>query len=416
VYAWWRAEPVGTPTFLGLYRTSGPVAYAAWVLAAVGWVALRRTTARTLIGAAIVITLLTTLSTTLGPERPPLWIVMSLTAFGFLAFLGTRRTGPATVDERWNVPTGALAVAVVASTVMTLWPPAGRFAAYYQPTVARVGAIAGVVVVLTATVALARLVRGRGGLEWLWATVLLALPAGWLGPFEAAALGRPDEPPRFGRLAQVLLASSLAAAAIAVLAQRRPPGATPVRTTNDRDLATAASAAVGFGAGLAVLAGVWAGLNLGPDGWGFAGTDRAAPLPLLVTLAALATCGALGLALRSPRRLGSLVAGAAVALVLGPAVAIYDNVWTFGGWPDYPRTLSLVAMLAFLPLFGCGLLAARRLATGFSWPAAATVAVCVAWVAYVTVPYVRSWAPALLGTIVCCVAVALFGRRSPLAR
>ena len=124
-----------------------------------------------------------------------------------------------------------VAVALAAHAVMVAWPPSGGgFGYYYQPTLARVG-------VVVAAVGRgrggggrrARHLQRRGGRDWLWAAALLGLPAGWLGPFDSAGLRIASDTsvPHFGRLAQVLLASCVAAAAIAWLAGQRRRDPTP---------------------------------------------------------------------------------------------------------------------------------------------------------------------------------------------
>src|SRR5262249_5888933 len=120
------------------------------------------------------------------------------------------------------------------------------------------------------------------------ATALLGLPAGWLGPFDSAGLriAADSAVPHFGRLAQVLLATSVATVTIAGLARRR----TSLKTGPPPSLVPAGAAPVGAAVGLAWF------LALGAQGWlGF--TERA-PMPghVLVTLGALAVAGLCGLA------------------------------------------------------------------------------------------------------------------------
>jgi hypothetical protein len=198
-YAWWRVEPVadsvyiGGPALLGEFRTLGPLAYAAWLLAAVARSILKPAAGRVVIGGAIAITLLVPVLAPLTTvDRPPLWVLMALSVFGGLALAGTSvavgAPGPST-DERLAVPAGAVAVAVTASAAVLLWPPTGvGYGYYYQPTIARVGVVVAAGVASVALVAIARALRRKPAQDWLWATALLGLPAGWLGPFDTAGL------------------------------------------------------------------------------------------------------------------------------------------------------------------------------------------------------------------------------------
>src|SRR5258705_3934677 len=62
-FAWWRVEPISSGVYIGgsalfgQFRTLGPIAYAAWVLAAVGWAFLRPPWSRLLVAAAVLLTL-----------------------------------------------------------------------------------------------------------------------------------------------------------------------------------------------------------------------------------------------------------------------------------------------------------------------------------------------------------------------
>src|SRR5262245_57166107 len=129
-FAWWRVEPVtpdvhiGGSALFGLFRTLGPVAYLAWLVAAAGWAVLRTGPARLLVGFAIAVTLaLPFIAPLTGVDRPPLWVLMALSAFGVLALGGYPR--PLSTDERLAVPVGAVAVGVNASAGHSGWPPLG---------------------------------------------------------------------------------------------------------------------------------------------------------------------------------------------------------------------------------------------------------------------------------------------------
>ncbi len=387
-FAWWRIEPVSTGAFMGgsplfgAFRTLGPIAYAAWIVAALAWAVLRPAAVRVLIGVAVAVTLVLPLGEHLTTvDRPPLWVVMALTAFGLLALLGTAPAVGAstpTTDERLAVPAGAAAVAVVGSIVTRVWPPQrGGFGYYYQPTLARVGLVVTLAVAAVALVAVLR----RGRAEWLWATALLGLPAGWMGPFDSAGLL--DAAPRFGRLAQVLLASCVAAAGLTWLSRRRPPRPS-----------TVGAWALGTSVGLLAFA------LLARAGYlGFAG----GPVPSYVW------CGVGALALAGLLAGGLVHSGVLVAAPVAFAgafvVSTYDNGWTVGGWLAPGPTLILVMTLALPPMAACAYAAL------FALPrAAGALGVSLGWIGYVALPSVRSWGPVILILVACGLALHLSGR------
>jgi len=432
-FAWWRVEPVGSgpsvaPAFLGLFRTIGPLAYLAWLIAALARVLLPVTASRIAIGLAIGATIaLPAVSGVTSYDRPPLWVVMALSVFGVLAFAGSPIGTRPSVDERIGVAVGAVGVAVVSSALVELWPPAGGgFGYYYQPTIARVGAVVAGTVGGVAAYALVKAARSsdaqakKAAQPWLWATALLGLPAGWLGPFDSAGLriAADSAVPHFGRLAQVLLATSVATVTIAGLARRR----TSVKTGPPPTLVPAGAATIGAAVGLAWF------LALGAQGWlGF--TERA-PMPahVLVTLCALAVAGLCGLARPVGARpvgagpVGARPAGArsavraflvGVGLTVPAAwlVAAYDNGWTVGGWPHFAHTAALVATLAFLPFAVCVVASLRRVALrqtiGERAAAVLMLTVSLAWVAYAAVPSVLSWGPVVVVLLSGCAVLGI---------
>jgi hypothetical protein len=441
-FAWWRVEPVSpgvsaapalmgarqalapalmgarqalapalmgarqalAPAFLGAFRTIGPIAYLAWLIAAAARVLLPAAASRAAIAVATGVTVaLPVLGAATGYDRPPLWVLMALTVFGILALSGSPIGTRSSVDERLGVAVGTFGVAAISSALVAMWPPAGGgFGYYYQPTIARVGAVAAGTVAGVAAYALIKTVRGgpsssrgAGAQPWLWATALLALPAGWLGPFDSAGLRiAADSPaPHFGRLAQVLLATGAAAVTIAGLARRR----TTVRDAQAHSLMPAGAATLGCATGLVVF------LALGAQGWlGFAGRSSGLPGHVLVTLVALAAAGAAGLA--RPERvpgpktgLRAFVAGLLVTVPAAWLVAAYDNGWTARGWPAFAHTAALVATLAFLPFALCVVAALRQLGARRRTPdAVAMLTISLAWVAYAAVPSVLSWGPVVV--------------------
>jgi hypothetical protein len=464
LFAWWRVEPMGA-------HTVGPIAYGAWLLAAASRLLSRPRLSRVLVAVAIAITLvLPAVAAAVGLDRPPLWVLMALSAFGLLVLAGTApRVGAAGLgaaglggagvggagvggagvgratnsnqgtrdavagggggsagafaDDRLAVPAGAVAVAVCASTVTRIWPASGDSSYYYQPTIARVGAVVAAAVAVLAIISVIRLVRGANAQPWLWATALLGLPAGWFGPFDSAGLRTAADQavPQFGRLAQVLLASSVAVIAMAWLSHRRAPGA-PVHRVPGRDaLAAAGWGMAGCAAALAAFtAATGSGLV------GFAGRPWQAGIPrhALVTLAALGLAGLCGIVvrpghLRSPVPVAAgLSAGFAPTALAAWLVAAYDNGWTAGRWGDFAHTTGLVMTLAFVP-FTYGVIVAARALTRRGGPSRSTeraaalgmLAVSVGWIGYVTVPYVPLWGPGLVVVAACCVVVAVSSRR-----
>jgi hypothetical protein len=403
-FAWWRVEPlragvvIGGSPLLGVFRTLGPIAYAAWLVAAIGWAVLRPPWSRVLIAAAIIVTIaLPAVAPLTTVDRPPLWVMLALVVFGFIAVAGS---GPSSVrgalDSRLAVPAGAFAVAVGASAVTLIWAPSGEgFGYYYQPTIARVGIVVTAAVAVVAAVAVTRQVRRQGAVEWLWATALLGLPAGWLGPFDTGGLraAAADPVPHFGRLAQLVLASCIAGITIAWLARRRT--STDAAQSTVDSLARAGALALGTAVGLGLFLAV--GL-----------TSTSTPAHVAGAVAVLA---AVGLASR-PRSLPTVLGATAVAIGLAWLVAVYDNGWTVHGWTAPARTASLVVTIALLPLSACAYAAARALRT--ARPVAAVIlALSVGWIGYSALPYVLSWGPVLFVLVICCVAVALPLRRRP---
>jgi hypothetical protein len=433
MFAWAWVEPIssgaymGGSALLGQFRTLGPIAYTAWILALLARVTLPTPVARGVITAAIAITLaLPAVAPLTTVDRPPLWVLAALVMFGLLALAGTSGSVGAPVrpsgEERLGLVLGAIAVALGTHTVMVAWPPSGSgFGYYYQPTIARVGAVAALAVGAVAIVAVLRHVRAHGGRDWFWAAALLGLPAGWLGPFDSAGLrvAADESVPHFGRLAQILLASCVAAAAIGWLAgQRRPTSSTAAEPA--AALARAGALALGGGAGLALFLAV-AGLGA----VGFDGTPLRAGVPghVLAAVAVLFVAGLMALAAsgRAGRPALARAAGVAVSSASGAwLVAAYDNGWTVTGWTSYPHTASLVATLAFLPLGVSAVIAARVGRRPEATPvvrvaATALVVLGTGWVGYTSIPHVLSWGPVLLVLLACGAVVGLSGRARPRA-
>ena len=438
-FAWWRIEPIGDgagpgeQAFLGLFRTAGPMAYLAWVVAALVRVALPARAARPSLAVALGATVSVPVFTALTPyDRPPLWVIMALAVFGGLALAGTPAGARPSMDERLAVLAGTVGLPMVASALVAAWPPVDALG-YYQPTIARVGVIAAGAVGVVATYALI-LLRRRGGdpeaaQRWFWATALLGLPAGWLGPFDSAGLRAAADAsvPHFGRLAQVLLATGAATVVISGLAQRRPtPAATTPATAAppsgvsargplapDGPLSPVGFATLGFAAGLAGFLALGASERLG-----FAESASRVPVQVVVTVLALFAAGLCGAVAQRPTRLSAAWFGGGFAVAFPAAwlVAAYDNGWTLRGWPDYAHTAALVATLAFLPFALCVVAAVRVLATR-TIAALPLLIVSLGWVGYAAVPSVLSWGPVLVVLGSGGVALTTTSRRrSPMRR
>ena len=440
VFVWWRVEPAApvagqaATALFGPYRTLGPIAYAAWAVAGLTAVVASVRVARAAIVSALVATAaLPVLAAVTRFDRPPLWILMALLAFGALALVGPT---VGVRDERLGVPAGAAVVALGANALVGAGP-----VGFYQPTVARVGVIVAAAVAALAATALVRAVRGRPARDWLWATLLVALPGGWLGPFESATwrLATDLAVPRFGRLAQVTLATCVVLAAMAW--QVRPRGAARRRGT----LPTAAEAALGCSLGLAafdsiLLSRPWWPLWVAPAlAWVL--LPRAVARPAVgitiaggVALLARAS-GAIAVTVlvlgvlaaivgppprdaASRMRPGSrLVTAAVLTAAAALAIAAYDQKWTLTGWAELPRTAILVNTLVFVPFTLLALAAARtltgpdRAATRTAEHRTALVALIgsVGWLGYATLPFLFAWGPVLL-LLLACLSVLLVRR------
>jgi hypothetical protein len=419
-FAWWRVEPVSAgpgsvPAFAGVFRTLGPLAYLAWLAAALGRVLLPAAVARVMAGIATCVTVaLPVLAGVTAYDRPPLWVVMSLTLFGVIAVAGSATGTRTSIDERLAVAAGTVGVAVVSSALVSLWPPVGGgFGYYYQPTIARVGAVVAGTVGGVAGYALVLALRGRHDAAgasrpaqpWLWATALLGLPAGWLGPFDSSGLriAADSAVPHFGRLAQLMLATGVATVTIAGLARRRTTSA-----PGTSFLGTAGAATLGCAVGVAAF------LGLGARGLlGFSGRATGLPAHVVVTLLALAVAGACGLLRPGRPGIPAFLGGAGLSVPAAWLVCAYDNGWTVGGWPDFPHSASLVVTVAFLPFALCVVASLGRVSSRD--PAAvAMLTVSLAWVAYAAVPSVFSWGPVVVVLLSGCAVLGITSApRSP---
>jgi hypothetical protein len=278
---------------------------------------------------------------------------------------------------------------------------------YYQPTIAWVGLVVTATVATLAAGAVLRRLRGRAASPLLWAAAVLALPAGWLGPY-----GSGDG---FGRLAQVLLATCAAATTLAWLLRRMSPRRAPTPAA----LRTVGAVAVGAGLGLAAfLLGGQAGL------FGFTGTVRPdwagaelTPVAVLLVTGAVALAGGSGALARVALLVGVVATGSFAAAW---AVAFYDYNWMAREWGDFSRTSGLIVTVAIPPLAACAYVGGRLLSNRPLWTVRVASAVAVVggggWIGYLALPHLWLWAPGMVALALCRLAEILPPRTGAAAR
>jgi len=406
-FLWLTVEPLPERA---RYLTLGPVAYAAWVLALAGWAVLPARYARWPIGVALTATaLVVPVAVVVGADRPPLWVVLALLAFGALTVTAAPPDG-ATV--RAAVVTGALVTAALAKALLAVQLPVAAWpTGYYQPAIALSGLVVAAAVAGLAGAALPAVLRRRPARPWLWAALLLALPGGWLGPRTAVAgLGTR---PGFGRLAEVLLATCVVLAAMAALTGVRAEG------RPGAGLSRAGGVALGCAAGLAGFLGLVGHGHPAYAGWPLVALAApvlpaparriavAAALALTVTAApavgapwtvpvTLALLGVVAL-LGGPGRPGYPLVAAPATLAACAAVAWYDNGWRVTGWHDLPHTVGLVLTLAIVPFAAAAVIGVRALRAGVHRVAGLLALLTgTGWIGALTLPHLRAWGPILL--------------------
>jgi hypothetical protein len=382
-FLWLSVEPL-------FGHSAAPFAYAAWLLALAGWLALPARYARWPIAVAVTVTAVVAL---VNP-RPPLWVVLALLAFGTLALAGPPPRGG---TVRLAVTTGALVAAALGKWLLAGQLPASRWpAGYYQPVLSLAGLVVTVAVAGVAAGGVLAAVEGRRARPWLWAALLLALPGGWLGPRGAAA------GPGFGRLAEVLLATCVVLAAMAAVSGVRSSDPAAV-------LHRAGGVALGCAAGLAGY--LWWGSG---HGWGYGAwllavlvppVARRATIVLAIgltvvlvppgaPLVALVLLGFVALLCPSPR--WPLPVGGALGMLAAAAVVTsYDNNW--GRIPTVPfgHTAGLVLLLTLVP-FTVAALAGAAALRPYRVRAILLLVTGTGWVAATTVPHLAAWGPILL--------------------
>ncbi|WP_144121268.1 hypothetical protein [Catellatospora sichuanensis] len=376
-------EPLGPPTL-------GPVAYAAWLSAcAVALLAPSRWT-RPALASALALTLaLPAVAPLTAWSRPPVWVLMTLTVFGLIALAGT---GPwqRDLEGRATPALGAVAVACGAELVSRAWPD--PLTGYYQPAFAQLGLVVAAAVAALALLTLTAVRHGDPPRPRLWATLLIALPGAWLGPLDTDTWRTAADLPRFGRLTQVLLGTTLVLLTMSRLrttTSRRSCASGGYDTHFSGMSATVrARSSRSWTASRGVAAGVLAGYGVGLLGFGWAVGAVTGHV-----LATAGVCGGAG-ALLGLRRgvfgLGGLVAVG--TLVAAYAVGVYSNGWTVGGWTEPARTTGLAAMLAVLPL-AFAAHTAYRSARQVTVVAAGVL--CAGWLAWLTLPDLPAWGPVL---------------------
>lgn len=343
-FVWWRVEP--------LISTTGPIAYAAWLLAAAGAVLLPSAARRPLIGLALAATVAAIVTAPItGIQRPPIWIIMSLLGLGCIAL--TRRAALDT-ESRLNIAAASAAVALTCH----LFSP--RVDGYYQPVIARIGAVVAIGVLATGVVAFHRKRHGRSPRSALLAGLVLALPATWLGPIDSIEWQFPVDSltaARFGRLAHVIVATCAVICLLALMNYSRP------LLLRARLSGILIGGAMGFAAFAALVA--WPGH----------------------ATATVAVLAATALLLRTRPRLPALLLTAGLTMVACWLIGVYSNDWTATGWADPTRTVVLASMLAIVP---CSL----TILIGLSMRSAAVIPSAI-WISYLVLPALQAWGPLL---------------------
>ncbi|OLB78124.1 MAG: hypothetical protein AUI14_14230 [Actinobacteria bacterium 13_2_20CM_2_71_6] len=420
-FLWLTLEPLPEGHPGRAYLTLGPVAYAAWLLAIAGWVALPARYARVPVALAVAVSAsVIPLAALTGETRPPGWVVLALLSFGALGLLAPP---PGTAAARAGVAAGALVTAAVAKALLAgELPRTAWTTGYYTPAIALSGFVVTAAVLAVAAGGVLALLQGRPARPWLWAALLLALPGGWLGPRRAIAdVGTSVG---FGRLAEVLLATCVVLAAMAALSGVRREAVA---------LHRAGAVALGFAAGLAAFLWVVGEGHLVPGyGWGRTRGPWAYAAWVLVALAwpvlpvlarrigiGAAVCVTGAVALTTPGRPAAVLATLAllgVVALLGPGgrigypwgvgvatvaacavVGSYDNGWRVTGWHGFTHTAGLLVTLAIVPFAFAALAGVRSLRAGVHRPAAAlAVLTGTGWIGALTLPRLPAWGPILV--------------------
>ncbi|HEX6498202.1 MAG TPA: hypothetical protein VF054_04125 [Micromonosporaceae bacterium] len=375
---WLIVEPSGP-------ATTAPIGYAGWLLAAVVWTALGPAPGRVAAAGALAATgLAVPAAAVTSAYRPPLWTVLTLTALGTLALGATGGGAPG--RGRATVPLGAL----VAVGVFAVLPAAHRTDGYYQSVVVAAGTTVALAVAGTGAVAVVRAARRQPARPWLWASLLLALPGGWLGP-EPARVWRFGLAgwcaPHFGRLSEVLLAT---AAVLVLVPWLRGTSTVDVESARTR-LGRAGGVAVGCAGGLSLALGATMAV---PALAGVTGAGEP-PHGLLVTLALLGVVGTA--APPAPGRRAATVVAALGAVPATAAVLVYGSGWTIYGWHDFADNAELAGTLALIPFALAAVASVTALRAGPPRPRAIIVLLAsVTWLGAATLPYLDFWGPVLL--------------------
>ena len=306
---------------------------------------------RPLIGLALAATVAAILTAPVtGVQRPPIWVVMSLLGLGCIAFT---RMAALDTESRLNIAAGSVAVALTCH----LFSP--HVDGYYQPVIARIGAVVAIGVLATAVVAVHRKRHGRSPRIALLAGLVLALPATWLGPIDSVEWQFPVDSltaARFGRLAHVIVATCAVICLLALMNHSRP-----------LLKAHLSGILIGGAVGFAAFAGLVA--------W---------PVHATATVAVLALTALL---LRTRPRLPALAFTAGLTLLVCWLIGVYSNDWGTTGWADNSRTVVLASMLAIAP---CSL----TILIGLRMRSAAIVPPSI-WIAYLVLPALQAWGPLL---------------------
>ncbi|SCE88497.1 hypothetical protein GA0074695_1883 [Micromonospora viridifaciens] len=204
------APEIGLPT-IGPFKTIGMVAWAAWLVAAVGYTLAPGRYARPLLWVAVLLTaLVVPVSALAGLARPPLFVLAPQLALGVVA-LGMPERPP--LAARAAAITGS----ALAATLAARWFEGEYYFDSYRGFEVTSASVAASAVLLIVTLVLALGLAHRGDFRGGWALLFLATPLGLLSLKELAEefFGRN---PDWAALTATTLAVSLAGPALLLLA------------------------------------------------------------------------------------------------------------------------------------------------------------------------------------------------------
>lgn len=233
VFCWLVVEPITDSagedlpfTPFGSFYTCGPAAYATWVLAALVWLATPRW-GRAAVGLGVITTLaLVAIDAVTEYQRPPAYLIALLTGLGIVACAGLR--SPASLPERLVAPVGTGALIGVLLLLTVLMERLGGWSGFFYRWTAGELMSAGCLATLAVMflIGSVQMVR-RLEASWLWATLILAVPVGWVAAYTQGG------PQRTRPLALFVLVATVGVLVIAVKLASSVR-LVPVRTTSSR--------------------------------------------------------------------------------------------------------------------------------------------------------------------------------------